>query len=273
MKFVSLRDGTRLPALGQGTWRMGERGDHDADVASLRLGIERGLVVIDTAEMYADGEAERVVGAAIRGAARDALFVVSKVLPGNASRARMRASCEASLARLGIDRLDLYLLHWPGSVPIEETVDAFEALRAAGKIARWGVSNLDLDGLQGLPADCATNQMLYNLEHRGVEFDLLPWMQSRGMPMMAYSPVGQGGRLLANAVLRRLALARDATPAQLALAWSLDRDGVLSIPKTSSLAHLEENLAAASMTLTADERDALDRAFAPPRGPTSLEML
>lgn len=273
MKVVRLLDGHEVPALGQGTWRMGERGDRQAEIATLRAGVERGLAVIDTAEMYADGEAERIVAQAIHGLPREAVFLVSKVLPSNASAKALPKACEASLRRLGVDRIDLYLLHWPGRTPLAETVASFESLRAAGKIARWGVSNFGLADMQRLPVGCATNQLLYSLAHRGIEFDLLPWMGERGMPMMAYSPVGQGGSLLAHPALVGVAKARGATAAQIALCWSLRAAGVISIPKAASRSHLDENIEAASMTLTADECATLDAAFKPPKRATPLEIL
>ncbi|MGK6321991.1 aldo/keto reductase [Sphingomonas sp. DT-51] len=276
MRSVRLRDGTSVPALGQGSWMMGERADaRAAEVAALREGVALGLTLIDTAEMYADGESERVVGEAIAGQ-REAVFLVSKAYPQNASRQRLAAACEASLERVGTDRLDLYLLHWRGSVPLGETVEAMERLVAAGKILRWGVSNLDRDDMAELVAAggaaCATDQILYNLTRRGPEHDLLPWLADHGIPAMAYSPVEQG-RLLGHPVLAALAAARDATPAQVALAWLLARDGTIAIPKAARIAHVRENRAAADLLLTAEEIAALDRAFPRPRGPVPLEML
>jgi diketogulonate reductase-like aldo/keto reductase len=278
MRRESFPDGTQVPALGQGTWHMGESaGRRGPEADALRLGIELGMTLIDTAEMYANGGAEEVAGDAIAGQ-RDAVFVVSKVLPQNASRRRMAASCDASLRRLRTDRIDLYLLHWRGPVPLGETVEAFEALRAAGKIRRWGVSNLDLDDMQRLTAlphgaGCAANQVLYNLEARGIEFDLLPWCQDRRMPVMAYSPVGQGGKLLRHHGLRSVAERHGATPAQIALAWSLRLPGVISIPKASDPEHIRQNRAAALIELTDADSAELDTAFPPPRRKRSLEML
>lgn len=276
MRQVRLADGTTVPALGQGTWRMGEDpARRRQEVATLREGIERGLTLLDTAEMYGEGESERVVGEAIAGV-RERVFLVSKVYPHNATRRGLPLACERSLKRLGVERLDLYLLHWRGGVPLAETVEALERLRDEGRIARWGVSNLDVEDLEELgPAlgACATDQVLLNLEHRGPEWDLLPFCRARGMPLIAYSPVGQGGRLLAHVGLGRLAAARGASRAQLALAWLLAKDGVIAIPKASDAAHLRENAAAAEMELTAAELAALDALFPPPTRKRALAML
>jgi diketogulonate reductase-like aldo/keto reductase len=276
MTTLRLRDGTEIPRLGQGTWRMGEdRARRAEEVAALRLGLDLGLTLIDTAEMYGEGEAERVVAEAIAGR-REEVFLVSKVYPHNASRRGLPQALERSLKRLKVERLDLYLLHWRGSVPLAETVEAMERARAAGKIARWGVSNLDVEDLLELEAalpDCATDQVLLNLEHRGPEFDLLPICATQGMPVMAYSPVGQGGALLRHKALVQLAAARGATPAQLALAWTLSLPGVVSIPKASTLAHVRENAAVRDITLTPAELAALDAAFPPPRRKQQLAML
>ncbi len=276
MRHVVLPDGARLPALGQGTWRMGEDpARRREEVASLREGIERGLTVLDTAEMYAEGESERVVGEAIAGM-RGQAFIVSKFYPHNATRRGLPLACERSLARLGIERLDLYLLHWRGGVPLEETVEALERLVAQGKIARWGVSNFDVEDLEELgPAlgRCATDQVLLSLEHRGAGFGLLPFCRARGMPVMAYSPLGQGGRLLMNRRLREVAAARGLSPAQMALAWVLDQPGVLAIPKAADAAHLRANAAAAEVEMTGAERAALDAIFPPPTRKRPLEMI
>jgi diketogulonate reductase-like aldo/keto reductase len=276
MHSITLADGTPIPALGQGTWKLGERGaDRAAEAATLRLGLDLGLTLIDTAEMYADGGSEEVVAEAIAGR-RDEVFLVGKAYPQNASRARLSKACEASLRRLRTDVIDLYLLHWRGSVPLAETVAAMEALKAAGKIRRWGVSNLDVADLRELgPAlrDCATDQVLYNLESRGVEFDLLPFCQDALMPVMAYSPLGQAGALLRHPALVRVARRQGATPAQVALAWTLRRPNVVSIPKASSEAHLRENLGARLMVLTPEDLVELDSAFPPPRAKQPLEML
>jgi diketogulonate reductase-like aldo/keto reductase len=276
MKTIRFPDGTTVPAIGQGTWMMAEDPTRRAEeIAALRDGVELGLTVIDTAEVYADGESERLVGEGIAGI-RERVFLVSKAYPQNASAKRLPAACEASLKRLGTDRLDLYLLHWRGSVPLAETAEAMERLVAAGKIGRWGVSNLDTEDMAELPAgrgaSCQTDQILYNLTRRGPEHDLIPWLAERLMPVMAYSPVEQG-RLLAHRGLARMAAERGATPAQLALAWLLARDGVMAIPKTGSVAHVRENRAAADLVLSADDLARLDDLFPPPRGRVALEML
>jgi diketogulonate reductase-like aldo/keto reductase len=271
-------DGRDVPALGQGTWKMGEGQRTPAEeAAALRLGIELGMTLIDTAEMYGEGEAEKVVAQAIAGQ-RDKVFVVSKVYPHNATRNGTQAACERSLKRLRTDCIDLYLLHWRGATPLAETVAAFESLRAQGKIRRWGVSNFDLDDmdeLMGVPdgTNCATNQVLYSPEHRGIEFDLLPWSVEQSMPVMAYSPVGQGGRLLRNAAMKEAARRHGATPAQVALAWSLRRPGIVSIPKAGSPEHVRENAASRELKLSAEDIAAIDAAYPPPRRRQSLAML
>ena len=276
MKTIRLPDGITVPALGQGTWMMAEdRRVRSEEIAALREGIDLGLTLIDTAEMYADGESERLVGEAIQGK-RDQVFLVSKAYPQNASRDRLPRACEASLARLGTDRLDLYLLHWRGNVPLGETVEAMERLVDVGKILRWGVSNLDADDMEELVASggdaCATDQILYNLTRRGPEHDLLPWLAEHAIPTMAYSPVEQG-RLVGHAGLCSLADELGATPAQLALAWLLARDNVIAIPKAGRVAHVRDNRAAADLTLDAATLDRLDELFPRPRGRVPLEML
>ncbi|MBP0463554.1 aldo/keto reductase [Roseomonas sp. PWR1] len=271
-----LPDGTPIPALGQGTWHMGEdprRRGQEAD--ALRLGLDLGMALIDTAEMYAEGGAEEVVGDAIAGR-RDEVFLVSKVYPHNASRRGAVAACERSLRRMKVETIDLYLLHWRGAHPLAETVAAFEALRAAGKIRRWGVSNCDVDDLEELGpalADCATDQVLYSLEHRGAEFDLLPFCAGRGMPVMAYSPVGQGGKLLRHRALAQVAARRGVTPAQVALAWTLRDAKIVSIPKAADPAHVRQNAAAREIALDAADLATLDAAFAPPTRKRGLAML
>ena len=274
MRTVRLTDGTAVSCLGQGTWRMGEgerTPQQEAD--SLRQGIDLGMTLIDTAEMYGDGASERVVAAAIAGQ-RDRVFVVSKVFPHNAGRRAMPAACEASLKRLGTDRLDLYLLHWRGGVPLAETVEAFERLRAAGKILRWGVSNFDADDMAELgSATPATDQVLYNPGVRGIEFDLLPWCAARRVPVMAYSPVGQGGALLRHGALVEVAGRHGVTPAQVAIAWTLRLPGLISIPKASDPAHVAANAAAAALELTAADLATLDAGFPPPRRAQPLAML
>jgi len=273
MRFLPLPGGGEIPVLGLGTWRMGERGKSAGEEeVALRLGLDLGMTLIDTAEMYGDGGAEKIVGKVISGR-RDGVYLVSKVLPQNAGRKAAVTACENSLRRLGTDHLDLYLLHWRGSVPLGETVAAFETLHRDGKIRHWGVSNFELADMKALEtAAVAANQLLYNLVRRGIEWDLLPWCRARGIPVMAYSPVEQG-RLLRNPALRRLATERHVTPAQLALAWVLHQPGVVVIPKAANPAHLRENRAALDIALTPKELAALDRAFPPPAGLVALEMI
>lgn len=275
---VRFRDGADVPSLGQGTWMMGERSsDRATEADALRAGLDLGLTVIDTAEIYADGGSEEVVASAIEGR-RDEVFLVSKVAPSNASRAGTRAACEASLSRLGTDRLDLYLLHWRGRHPLAETVAGMNDLMEAGRIRRWGVSNFDVDDMEELwrvPGgdQCAANQILYNLDSRGPEFDLLPWLDRHGVVVMAYSPLGQGGELLRHPALGEIAARHNATEAQVALAFSLIRPNVLSIPKAATRRHLEDNAAARDLRLDEQDRAALDRAFPPPTKKRPLEMI
>jgi len=276
MKMISFPDGASVPALGQGTWMMAERPDRrPQEIAALREGVELGMTLIDTAEMYGEGAAEELVAEAVAGL-RDRVFLVSKAYPQNASRARLPRACEASLKRLAVERLDLYLLHWRGNVPLAETVEAMERLVEAGKIARWGVSNLDTDDMQELleagGEGCATNQILYNLSRRGPEFELLPWLRQRSIPVMAYSPVEQG-RLVGHSALRDVADRKNVTPAQVALAWLLRQPGVIAIPKASSVAHVRDNRAAADLVLDDDDLAALDHAFPKPSRGRPLEML
>jgi diketogulonate reductase-like aldo/keto reductase len=266
-----------VPALGQGTWKMGERKASAArEVAALRHGIDLGMTLIDTAEMYGEGGAEEIVARAISGR-RDDVFVVSKVYPHNAGAKSAIAACERSLARLGTDRIDMYLLHWRGRIPLAETIDAFERLRRAGKIVRWGVSNFDVDDmneLMALPAGahCATNQVLYNLAERGIEWKLLPYCAQRAIPVMAYSPVGQGA-LLTHRKLATLAAPLGVTPAQLALAWSIRDPHVMSIPQSADKSHIDDNRSVAAIRLSPATLAALDSAFPPPRGPVPLAVL
>ncbi len=273
MRTIELA-GVQVPVVGQGTWRMGE--DHrqrTREVAALREGLDLGLSLIDTAEMYGEGGAEQVVGEAIAGR-RDEVFLVSKVYPHNASLDGVQAACERSLKRLGCERIDLYLLHWRGRYPLRETVEGFERLREQGKIGAWGVSNFDLDGLLELdrPA-CRSNQVLYNLQARGIEYDLLPWQQRADMPLMAYCPLSQAGDLLHAPALREVAERHGVTPAQVALAWTIRQDGVIAIPKAVSSLHLRDNTAAASITLQKDDLALLDAAFPPPRRKQTLQMV
>ncbi|RNJ43874.1 oxidoreductase [Mesorhizobium erdmanii] len=277
VRTTTLPSGETVQVLGQGTWKMGEDSRRRADeVNALKLGLDLGLTLIDTAEMYASGGAEEVVAEAIAGR-RAEVFVVSKVLPSNASRAGVQRACENSLKRLRTDRIDLYLLHWPGSVPLAETVEAFEAVKKAGKIRHWGVSNFDtedMEDLAGLPdgGNVQTNQVLYNLVRRGPEFDLAPWSRKRGIPLMAYSPVEQGA-LARNTGLDAVAARHNATAAQIALAWVMHQDGIIAIPKASSQEHVRQNFAALDIKLTPQDITDLDRAFPPPTRKRGLEMI
>ncbi|HWL68438.1 MAG TPA: aldo/keto reductase [Geminicoccus sp.] len=277
MQQVELPGGERVPALGQGTWYMGEQAaSRRTEVAALRRGIELGMTLIDTAEMYGEGGAEIVVGEAIAGQ-RDGVFIVSKVYPHNASAKGTVAACERSLQRLNTDRIDLYLLHWRGRYPLGETVAAFERLQRDGKIRHWGVSNLDTDDMEelsGVPGGkaCAANQILLNLTRRGPEFDLLPWCRRHGVPVMAYSPIEQG-RLPASPALDELAGRHGVDRFTIALAWVLHHPGVIAIPKASSQAHVAANRRAADLRLDAEDLALLDRAFPPPRRKRPLEML
>ena len=299
MKTVRLADGDEVPALGQGTWRMGEDKNRCADeVAALRLGTELGMTLIDTAEMYGEGEAEKVVAEAIKGQ-RDRVFIVTKVYPHNATRTEMPKACERSLKRLRIDAIDLYLLHWrENNTRLAEAVETFERLLSAGKIRRWGVSNFDVDDMKELLSlshtsprqvaaidpnrqgassiarpRCSANQVLYNLENRGIEFNLLPWSEAKNIPIMAYAPVGHGRGLLQNATLRKIADRHGAAPAQIALAWVLARPKVIAIPKATNPDHVRDNAAASEIRLTIQDRAELDDAFPPPRSKQPLAML
>ena len=274
---VRLNDGTNAPALGLGTWHMGERRDRAVDEAAvLRMGLDLGMTLVDTAEMYGDGGAERVVADAIA-ADRDRVFVVSKVYPHNASAKGTVVACDRSLTRLRTDRIDLYLLHWRGRHPLAETVDAFERLRAAGKIVRWGVSNFDvgdIDELLALPDGnrCAANQVLYNLSQRGVEFELRERCSRNDIVIMAYSPFQQGD-LLRNRKLATLAASLGMTAAQLAIAWLLAQSGTIAIPQSSNVDHVREFRAAADIRLSPDALKMIDAAFPPPRSARPLAML
>ncbi|MDH4052605.1 MAG: aldo/keto reductase [Rubrivivax sp.] len=279
---VTLPSGQTLPALGLGTWRYGESATRRAaEVAALRQALDLGYRVFDSAEMYGDGGAEAVLGQAIAeaergGQAREDLFIVSKVLPHNAHAAGVRTACDASRRRLGVDCIDLYLLHWPGPVPLDETVAAFERLQARGHVRAWGVSNFDLDDMQALSAlpggrACATNQVWYSLTERGPEFALRPWQRVHQMPLMAYCPIDQGA-LADHPALRGMAERHGATPAQVALAWLLAQGEVMAIPKASNVLHLRHNLAAADLSLSAADLAELDRLFPPPRRKRPLAM-
>jgi len=277
MKTVTLPSGKSVSALGLGTWHLGEnRSTRAEEIATLRLGLDLGSTLIDTAEMYGEGRSEELVAEAIEGR-RDQVFLVSKVSPHNASRKGAVAACERSLARLRTDHIDLYLLHWRGNVPLAETIEAFVALQKVGKIHHFGVSNLDLADMQELwsvpggPA-VATNQLLYNLARRGIEWDLLPWLRERRIPIMAYSPIEQA-KLTLNPKLVDLARRHGMTPAQVSLAWLLAHDDVIVIPKTGRRDRLKENINALDHRLTQAQLAELDRLFPPPPGPRPLEML
>jgi diketogulonate reductase-like aldo/keto reductase len=276
MPTISLPGGETVVALGQGTWGMGEAASkRNQEIAALRLGLDLGMTLVDTAEMYAGGVAEEIVGEAFAGR-RDEIFVVSKVLPENATRRGTIAACERSLKRLRTDRIDLYLLHWRGGPALADTLDAFAALKKDGKIRHWGVSNFDTDDMEELwgldSAGCATNQVLYNLSRRGPEYDLIPACGKRHISIMAYSPIEQG-RLLRHAALKDIASRRNATPAQIALAWLLRQDGMIVIPKSANTERIHENRGSTSVQLTSEDLAALDLAFPPPKGPRPLEML
>ena len=276
LRTVRLPNETDVPALGQGTWYMGEgRRPAAAEADALKLGIELGMTLIDTAEMYADGGAEKVVGTAIAGQ-RDKVYLISKVYPHNASRAGVAKACERSLHRMKTDRIDLYLLHWGGSIPLAETIEGFEALQRQDKIGAWGMSNLDVADMAEVAAlspGCMVDQVLYNLEHRGIEHDLMPWCVDRRMALMAYSPVGQGGQLLRAPALIKIAARHNATPAQIALAWGLRHPHVICIPKASDPAHIRENVASLDIHLSVQDLAEIDAAFPPPRRKQSLAML
>ncbi|RZL91985.1 MAG: aldo/keto reductase [Variovorax sp.] len=284
MHTLELPGGEKIPVLGLGTWRMGETpGRRKAEVAAVRSAIEMGYRLIDTAEMYGEGGAEEVLGQAVAEAlragdvAREALFIVTKVYPHNASRKGTPEACARSMARLGLDQVDLYLLHWRGQHPLEATCEAMRSLAAQGRIRHWGVSNFDTDDMEelaavcGEPMDCAANQVYYSASERGTEFSLLPWQRARGMPLMAYSPIDQGA-LAGDAALAKMAQRLGVTAAQLALAWVLAQRGVVAIPKAVREAHLRENLAAAEVVLSADDLAEIDRLHPPPpsKGPLAM---
>jgi diketogulonate reductase-like aldo/keto reductase len=283
MKAIALPDGSTLPALGLGTWRLGEsRGARAVEVAAVRRALEMGYRLVDTAEMYGEGGAEEVVGEALAQAVRagdlrrEDVVVVSKVYPHNASRQGVAAACDRSRRRLGLDRIDLYLLHWRGAHPLRETVAGFRALVEAGGIARWGVSNFDVDDLEELAGlsdagECVANQVWFSLNERGPEFALLPWMRERDVALMAYSPIDQG-QAASDVTLRAIGAAHGWSAAQVALAWALSRPGVVAIPKAVSEKHQRENLAAAEIALGAEDLARIDAAFPPPRRKTSLSI-
>ncbi|WP_206603077.1 aldo/keto reductase [Leptolyngbya ohadii] len=277
MRTITLPSGRSIPVLGMGTWQMGEQSrSRETEINALKRGMELGITLIDTAEMYGEGGAEEIISAAIAGR-RDDVFLVSKVYPHNASRKGTIAACERSLRRLKTDYLDLYLLHWRGSIPLSQTLEALQELQQAGKIRDYGVSNFDLSDMQearSLPGGnaIATNQVLYNLMRRGAEWDLLPWCRQHGVPIMAYSPVEQG-RLLKNRQLESLAALLGVTSAQVAIAWLLHQENVIVIPKASNLTHVEQNRAALDLKLSETDLQELDRIFPPPSRRVALEML
>lgn len=278
IRTIALPSGRAIPVLGQGTWEMGEdRTKQRGEIAALRLGFDLGMTLIDTAEMYGEGGAEEVIAEAIAGRRAD-VFVVSKVYPHNATRTGAVEACERSLARLKTDYLDLYLLHWRGAVPLAETLDAFSSLKRAGKIRDYGVSNFDQSDMEEAVAapggsEIATNQVLYNLKRRGIEWDVLPWCRERGIPIMAYSPIDRSmkrGGMLGNAAMRSVASRHGATPAQVALAWLLRQRGILVIPKAAQVSHVRENRAALELKLMDEDLEELNRAFPPPQSKTAL---
>jgi diketogulonate reductase-like aldo/keto reductase len=279
LRTVALPDGEAIPVLGIGTWGMAERRtDRATEIAALQTAVDLGMTVIDTAEMYADGEAEMLVGEALRDRRKE-IFLVSKVLPQHATRLGTESACEASLQRLQTETLDLYLLHWRGKVPLDQTLDAFLLLQKEGKIRHWGVSNFDVDDMNELttltgPAGpkAAADQVLYNLTRRGIEYDRLAWSRDYGAPIMAYSPLEQG-RLVKDTTVKAVASRHDATPAQVALAWILRQPGVLAIPKAASPGRVRENRAALAVALDEDDLEALDNAFPPPTRKIALEMI
>ena len=275
-RAVLLPSGETVPALGLGTWNIGDdQARRPQEIAALRAGIELGMTLIDTAEMYGDGRAEELIREAIQGR-RDDAFLVSKAYPYNAGRDSLPKACERSLRRLGTDRIDLYLLHWRGGIALAETVAAFEALRKAGKVRHWGVSNFDVADMEELVAAggeaCATNQVLYNFGRRGPEYDLLPWMERRRIPVMAYSPVAQGN-LPNSGVLASIARKRGISVAQVALSWLLRRPDVIVIPKAAKVEHVRDNHKALGIALTGPELAEIDQAYPGPERKVPLDML
>jgi len=278
MRKIVLPNGASVPALGQGTWQIGEgKRTVKEEEAALAAGIDLGMTLIDTAEMYGSGKSEELIGRVIKGQ-REKVFLVSKVYPQNASRTGIPAACARSLKRLGVEKIDLYLLHWPGSVPLAETVAAFEKLVAEQKIGAWGVSNFDaglMAELATVPGgtNCATNQVLYHPDSRGIEYDLLPYCAAQNIPVMAYSPLGHSGGLLRSPALAQVAKRHATTPAQVAIAWGLRHPHVISIPKAGNIAHVTENAGAASLVLSADDLATIDAGHPPPRRKQALDML
>lgn len=277
MKKIEFPDGTTVGSLGQGTWFMGEDPARKTEeIEALRTGVDLGMTVIDTAEMYGDGHSEVLVGEAVKGIRKD-VYLVTKVLPQNADYEGTKKACENSLRRLGTDYVDLYLLHWAGPHPIEETVRAMTELRREGKILNWGVSNLDVDEIEDFMSveggkSCATNEVLYNLMRRGIEYDLLPWCREHKMPVIAYSPI-ERGKLAFDTTLRHIAARHNATPSQIALAWVLREPNILAIPKASSVAHVRDNYGALSIQLTEEDMKWINEAFPAPTRKMPLEMI
>jgi diketogulonate reductase-like aldo/keto reductase len=279
---ITLPDGTKVSAIGQGTWYMGESSSkRDAEIKSLKLGLELGMNLIDTAEMYGDGLSEELVGEVIEGCRKD-VFLVSKVYPHNAGINSITKACENSLRRLNTDYLDLYLLHWRGRIPLEETIEGMERLKKEGKILRWGVSNFDIDDMEELldkscGENCTVNEILYHLGSRGIEFDLLPWQRKNNIPTIAYCPLAQGGRLkrdlLKNEILNEIAKEHNVKPLQIALAWTIREDDIISIPKASSINHVIENAQAASIILSSADLERLEKVFKKPNRKIPLDIV
>ncbi len=279
---ITLPDGTVLPAIGQGTWNMGDDASRRTEeIAALQAGIDAGMTLIDTAEMYGEGRSEELIGEAIRGR-RDEVFLVSKVYPHHAGGKKLVQSCEQSLKRLGTDHLDLYLLHWRGRIPLQETVEGMQRLIEDGKIRRWGVSNLDVDDMNELmrikgAEQCAVNQVLYHLGSRGIEYDLLPWQQEHRMPVMAYSPLAQAGslrrELIQHPVVQQIADEQDAEPFQIMLSWCIRSGSVMAIPKASTVEHASSNAEAANIKLSEQQLRQLDEAFPAPQHKVPLDMI
>ncbi|ODB65708.1 aldo/keto reductase [Paenibacillus polymyxa] len=275
-------DGREVPLIGQGTWHMGEKASlRQEEVRALQLGLELGMTLVDTAEMYAEGGAEEIVGEAIRGR-RDDVYLVSKAYPHHADRQGLAQACEASLTRMGTEYMDMYLLHWRGNIPLEETIEGMEKLREQGKIRSWGVSNLDKSDMEELwslsrSEACAVNQVLYHAASRGIEYDLLPWSRTNGVPVMAYCPIAQGGRLrrglLEHPVMADIAASHGVTPSQIALAWVIRDGNVWAIPKAVQESHVRENAAAASIRLTPEQLQQIDEAFPPPTRKQPLDIV
>lgn len=281
-KEVRLPDGAKVPALGQGTWYLGE---HESlagqEQEALQAGISAGMTLIDTAEMYGNGLAEKLVGRSIREIGRDQLFLVSKVYPHHAGKSHIFQCCEASLRRMGVDYLDLYLLHWRGRIPLSETVACMEQLKKEGKIRRWGVSNFDTEDMKELWSvphgnECSVNQVLYHMASRGIEYELLPWMRDHQVALMAYCPLAQGGSLkqglYENAVLNRIADRHHATVSQILLAFVV-RDGhTIAIPRSGKAAHVCENSGADDIVLSREDLQQIDQEFPAPNRKVYLDM-